>query len=389
GRIWTSRAWQTIPVDLGASWIHGVRGNPLTSLADGLQVPRLPTDYDSAVLYDLTGKEMPDRAWRDVSSFISQGHKAVRRARASQKDVSVETALRMRLNLELLSEDELRLFEFAVSEEVEKSFAADISELSAQRFNEGKEFKGGDVLFPGGYDALLNHLSSDLKIKFGRVVDKLKIDGDLVTVTANDEEWSADRVILTLPIGVLKKEKIQFDPALPEKKNNAIAAIGSGLLNKVTLKFPDTFWDRKPHWITRLSQEKGAFSTWLNFVPYTGAPVLQAFNAGSFARRMEQLSDEEITERAFSSLKTLYGNTIPEPTSVQTTRWESDPFASCSYSFPALGMTEHSRIDLAEPILNRLFFAGEATSSDYPSTVHGAYLSGLREADRISQILEE
>jgi monoamine oxidase len=41
------------------------------------------------------------------------------------------------------------------------------------------------------------------------------------------------------------------------------------------------------------------------------------------------------------------------------------------------------RTTLAAPVENRLFFAGEATSQQYPSTVHGAYLSGLREAERI------
>ena len=226
-----------------------------------------------------------------------------------------------------------------------------------------------------------------MKIEFRKIIEKVTLREDRVIVSSRDENWEADRVILTLPIGVLKQGSITFDPKLPAEKTEAIKAIGAGLLNKVALKFPKVFWDPDPHWITRLSEEKGDFTSWLNFVPYTGAPVLVAFNAGAFARKIEKASDEEIKGKAMAALKTLYGDSIPDPIGVQITRWESDPFAHCSYSFPAVGMTEQTRKDLAAPVAERIFFAGEATSSEYPSTVHGAFLSGLREAERIGQIL--
>jgi monoamine oxidase len=41
---------------------------------------------------------------------------------------------------------------------------------------------------------------------------------------------------------------------------------------------------------------------------------------------------------------------------------------------------------MATPVQNRLFFAGEATHRKYPQTVHGAFLSGEREANRIASL---
>ena len=71
-------------------------------------------------------------------------------------------------------------------------------------------------------------------------------------------------------------------------------------------------------------------------------------------------------------------------TGMVRTQWASDPFAGGSYSYVPVGATGEEYDALAEPVGSRLFFAGEATSRDYHATVHGAYLSGLREAERIA-----
>jgi monoamine oxidase len=79
----------------------------------------------------------------------------------------------------------------------------------------------------------------------------------------------------------------------------------------------------------------------------------------------------------------MFGKTVPEPAAFRLTRWASDPFAFGSYSYLPPGATGTDRDALAEPVANRLFFAGEATHRQYPATVHGALLSGERAAKRI------
>lgn len=108
-----------------------------------------------------------------------------------------------------------------------------------------------------------------------------------------------------------------------------------------------------------------------------------AFHAGDYGTTIEALSDDEIIDEAMQVLRTVYGTGVPEPLATRITRWDSDPFARGSYSYLPPGAKPVHRRRLARPVKGRLFFAGEATSCEYPAPVHGAYLSGLRAAKEI------
>jgi monoamine oxidase len=83
-------------------------------------------------------------------------------------------------------------------------------------------------------------------------------------------------------------------------------------------------------------------------------------------------------------LRKLFGSEIPEPSGQLVTRWASDSFSFGSYSYLPLGATEADYAQLGSA-LPRLFFAGEATSRRFPSTVHGAFVSGLRAAAEVQK----
>jgi monoamine oxidase len=197
--------------------------------------------------------------------------------------------------------------------------------------------------------------------------------------------FTAEKAIITLPLGVLKQGSIRFDPPLPADKQAAINKIGMGLLNKVYLRFPEVFWDEESDWISHVSLAKGEWAEFLNIYKYTGRPILVAFNAGRFGRTTESWSDETIVTAVTEVLRTLYGTGIPAPEAWQITRWAGDPLAGGSYSYLAPGSRPRDRDTLAAPLSNLLFFAGEATSKEYPSTVHGAYLSGRRAAEEVNE----
>jgi len=94
------------------------------------------------------------------------------------------------------------------------------------------------------------------------------------------------------------------------------------------------------------------------------------------------MEKKEIVTEGLVILKKLYGETIPEPTYTYVTKWDSDPFSFGSYSTTGVGSTNDDFFVLSKPI-KRLLFAGEATEVTYPATVHGAFFSGVREANRI------
>ena len=76
----------------------------------------------------------------------------------------------------------------------------------------------------------------------------------------------------------------------------------------------------------------------------------------------------------------MYGDSIPAPVGYQVTRWNQDPFSLGSYPYTPVGAKQSLRRQIGMPVENRVFFAGEATSQFFPSTVHGAFLSGVRAA---------
>ena len=85
-------------------------------------------------------------------------------------------------------------------------------------------------------------------------------------------------------------------------------------------------------------------------------------------------------------IRSIFGSEVPEPKGSVVTRWMSDPHTRGSYSNLPVGSSYEDYDTLAEPIADRLFFAGEATNRVHSATVHGAFLSGVREASRIGQL---
>ena len=120
-----------------------------------------------------------------------------------------------------------------------------------------------------------------------------------------------------------------------------------------------------------------------NWQPMCGQPVLVAFKSGRAARADERQSDAELVAQLMSQLRQALGSAVTEPLAWHVTRWASDPLAGGSYSYLRVGATPDDYDRLAAPLADRLFFAGEATHRAHSATVHGAYLSGRREAERI------
>ena len=189
--------------------------------------------------------------------------------------------------------------------------------------------------------------------------------------------------IVTVPLGVLKSGSPAFQPALPRRKRRAIDQLGMGVLNKTCLLFDDVFWQKDVEVVGYVGAETGQWAETLNLYPYTGQPILMMFNAGLYGARIEAMPDAEVVSQASAALADMYGS-VPEPEDVLITRWRSDPWSYGSYSYVPVGASFRRHSDLARPVDGKVFFAGEATHRDYPATVHGAFLSGVRAAREVA-----
>jgi monoamine oxidase len=117
--------------------------------------------------------------------------------------------------------------------------------------------------------------------------------------------------------------------------------------------------------------------------PLTQRPILFCLLFAEEAEQLARQSDQQTVEGMMDVLRRCFGPDIPEPVSSRVTHWEADPFSLGSYSIPRMGSSGLDFGTLAEPVGDRLFFAGEATEFDFQGCVHGAYFSGLREAERL------
>lgn len=378
GRTWTDHTLG-VPVDMGASWIHGVKDNPLTELANRFNATRVPTNYDDMALYDADGRELSDaesdKIDRDFENMMENVYEL-------QEELEGDISLQVAINRSAKS---TRNLTYSINTTIEHEYGADVSDLSLFEWDQDGEQSGGDVIFPKGYEQLVNGLAKGLDIRTKTRVESIDYNDKTVRIGTGKGEFRCQRVVVTLPLGVLKKGSVHFSPELPTQKQKSISRLNMGVLNKVYLKFPKVFWDKETM-IGYVASEKGRWCEWLNVHKFTGQPVLLGFNAGAYGVEIESESDDDIVDGAMTVLRRIYGDDIPDPEGWAITRWMSDPFAYGSYSHipPAASGADYDQ--LSRPVSGRLFFAGEATHRVYPGTVHGAYLSGMRAAKEIKSL---
>jgi monoamine oxidase len=377
GRIWTSHTWPDMPIDLGASWIHGTEGNPLTALANEAGVSRLATSYDAALMLDHSGKAVDlEDELEEAETLVT---KAVKAADRLERDLPLAEAVEASPGWRGAGPRLRRLVRHHVNSTREQEYGGAWHELSTWHGDDSEEFGGGDVLFPGGFGQITAHLAKGLDIRLGQHVARISpVAQGVMVETHSGERHAADHVILTVPLGVLKSGSIHFGEELASARQAAIDHLRMGLLNKCWLRFPRIAWPDDVDWIEWLGPKDGYWAEWVSLARTASVPVLLGFHAGDQARDMERLDDRAVAAAAHEALKAMFGNTFPAPEAAQVTRWSQDPFALGSYSFNTVGVTPKTRSALSGAEWEgRLVFAGEATSPRHFGTAHGAVMSGL------------
>ena len=384
GRIWTDRSLGP-PVDLGAFWLHGSGGgNPIMSLADQFNLDYIEEDFEDLWLYQdgevVDGAEL-DVYFRDLKTVLD----GVRELKDGlSQDISMATAIDKLMETEGIAATLEQGMMWRALSEIQVEYAADLSQLSARYWDEDLTFPGNDITFPLGFSQIVQRLSNGLDIRKRHVVTEVSYSSPGVAITTDQGAFDADYAIITLPLGVLQSGDVEFNPGLPPKKLAALDSMAMGTMNKVALHFEEPFWPTEAHYLGSLPESGLEF--WSS-LPHGTFPVLVALSVGQRAIRFETMSDDAVVAELMGSLRHMFRTDVPEPKDWVVTRWHGDPFSRGAYSYVPVGGSLENNEVLEEPVLNRLFFAGEATNQVYPGTVHGAYLSGIRAADRILKLV--
>lgn len=261
GRIHTDRSLGTA-LDLGASWIQGPDGNPISDLCDRAGIERVITRYSDLLVRDadgeyLTRSAVPDRWW-------------------TVADVVLE-------------------------------YGADLADLAPGFDDEGASLTGLDVVFPDGYEQVIDVVAAGLDISLSDAVDTVRTGTDGVSVESASGFRAADAAIVTAPLGVLKAGTITFEPPLPDTHLGAIERLGMGHLQKVYLRFPEVFWEPEVTFFGLVGPDTSRFPWWMNMAPITGEPILVAFHGGRAADALIAKPDDQIVAEATAALRQMFG----------------------------------------------------------------------------------
>ncbi|MEI7584934.1 FAD-dependent oxidoreductase [Runella sp.] len=375
GRLRTDRTLG-LAFDEGASWIHGITGNPITALAQQAGMNTALTDDDSFLSYDVGGAVRSDAVFSQAEDELYTILKTM--IKSGKVTQSFETVFKSLYPAKAND----RLWKFFLSTYVTFD-TGDLNNLSSMLYNEGEEFGGEERISTNGYDTIPNYLATGLTIQLNQRVTKIEYADTNVKVEHNATISEADYVLVTVPLGVLKNNSIQFTPALPIAKQNAIQKVGMNCVNKFLLSWNTAFWD-DVHYISYTPEIRDKFNYFLNVRKFhPTANALMTFAYADYARQTETMTDAQIINEIMGHLKDIYGTGIPAPTVMVRTKWQTNENSFSAYSYTAVGTEMRHFDDLAEEINDKLFFAGEHTETDYFSTAHGAYLSGIREADKL------
>jgi monoamine oxidase len=403
GRIWTLSIPQPgFPIELGAEFIHGRPPEVFDPLQkSGAEV----TEVEGRSWCAFENQLRPCDFWSNIDSILS-------RMDASRADESfLDFLRRISSDNENNRDAQQRALGYIVGFN-----AADPALVGVHWLVHGmraEEKIDGDRTFRAmnGYLDLLNlfqkRISSceNVDVRTGKVVERVKWEHGKTEVAvrgaAKLETVSASRVLITLPLSLLKTPPgqagvVRFEPSLPAAKISALNKLEMGKVIRIVLWFRERFWDELTPTASSttlsdmsfLLSDDEWFPTWWTSMPKR-LPIITGWAPFLCAEKLSAQSQEFVIERSLRTLGRLLN------VDCRMLRgglkgaffhdWQNDPFSRGAYSYGKVG-SDGAQEELASPVAETLFFAGEATDmTGNNGTVHGAIASGYRAA---SQILE-
>lgn len=388
GRVVTERTGDRV-TDLGASWIHGVDGCPVAAAVTAFGMPTMEFTVGG---YQPDSRPIayygPDDARLDgttTAAFIADIHTvdaALARAIAeSAPDASYEDVAEVALASQGWADERTERVREYLRHRSEEQYGAWIADLAAHGLDDDL-VEGDEVVFPDGYDRLPARLAAGLDVRLQHVVTQVGWSKTGVIVSTDAGAFAADQAVVTVPVGVLHRGDLTFDPPLPAVVAEPLGRLRMNAFEKVFLRFDREFWPDEVYALRRQGADAAWWHSWYDLSALDGEPTLLTFAAGPAARAIRRWGDEQVTASVMAALRRLFP-AAPDPVTVTVTHWQDDPFSHGSYAFMSVGSTTSDHDDLATPVGGVLHLAGEATWTDDPATVPAAMLSGHRAAERV------
>ena len=365
-------------IEAGAEFIHGKLEQTLRLLKEA-GIDYVPVE---GVMYRREGRQ-----WKEQDDMIEGWDELLRKMKGLKEDMTMHRFLQQYFGGDQYAD--LRRHAIAYTEGFD---IADVNKASVRSLYKewSEETQDENFRIPHGYGALIKYLQEACEAKGCRIVTNSTVkqidwEENEVTVYTMAEQYAAQKVIITVPVSVLRRiageTSINFTPPL-DSHIRASHVIGMGTVIKVVLQFQQPFWKADTGFV--LSDE--IIPTWWTQLPDTN-PLLTGWAGGTKAELLSDHSNEEILEKALLSLASIFEKSTEElKANLQASsifNWQHEEHALGAYSYAMPGTAEARQL-LNTPVANTIFFAGEGYyEGPSPGTVEAALVSGQQAAVKV------
>ena len=365
GRMGKLTGFSDYPIDLGAQWMHGNQ-SIVGEFVELFQADVALDDTESMYWFE---NELIPTLPKSVDIFDKEG----------LPDLSfADFAMQKGLSPSYLP----------IIESLAGDYGADASDLSARWvYEEEQNWSSGDGDYKFKetfYDLIFSHFGAQVanNVTVNSIVNTIDYSSDKVLVSTNSgQQFSADKVLITVPITILQSNDISFVPTLPVKKTTAFSEIGMGAGMKVFMKFSTRFYADN---IIGGAVCAAYFNDAIG--KNTTDNVLIAFVMGQQAEALSAMnSDQAIINALLAELDAMHnGQASATFLGAFVQDYLKAPFIRGAYSYSKVGMNKNTRAIAAESVNSCLFFGGEAMNlNGHHQTVHGAIETAYREVMKI------
>lgn len=376
GRAWTESQSFGVPVDHGCSWISGSDKNPFTKFAEDLGYTLVEHTRAGTDLFNLNGEMADEAAHEAYDDAWDAIIRAIGKAGKKGKDKSAASVA-----------PNVRFGASVQSWMGSMDYGVDFDQISTRDFW-NTDSSQPSMFVSEGLGSVVATLSEGLPISLGTQVKAIDWSGPGVSVETSKGTIKAGACLITVSTGVLAANKIKFTPALPEWKQQAAHDIPMGLLIKVPMLFDGARLGlTENNWVTyELPDEQAGegcfFIAWPCSHDYVFGNIGGRFGWDLYAEGQDAVLDYALQEM----IKLVGSDARKHFIKGFATDWADNPLTLGAYGAVRPDAPK-AREHLAEPLGDRLFFAGEATHKRVPALVNGAYLSGKKAAKKMLKVL--
>jgi monoamine oxidase len=371
GRGYTEELAPGIAFDLGCHWMHSASRNPYVAIADRFGFTYRKGTFPRGLW--LGDRRVNPDEYAALEEFHDRSHAAVVAAAEAGSDLSVADVV-----------DRDNRWTALLDYWTTLSNAVDPDQIAVA---DVAGYVDTDENWPikEGYGALIARLGADLPVALNCAVRRIDWRGRDMALETAKGTVHARRVLITVSTGVLGAGDIRFDPDLPDWKQAVIAGLPLGTHNRIGLLFDRDVFDADSgdggtYWL------RDDIPTAIHIRPFDQNYVV-VLTGGRHAVWLEKAGQNAAVDFAQEKLRKIFGSDATRHVTRHiVTAWHGDPWTRGSYS-AALPGQGYRRAELARPIDDRLFFAGEAASVDSQATAHGAYLTGIAAVAAVARSL--